>query len=100
VRRFIENDVSTMNRRGDEQNRGAEADDAAMEDHVHSSGRLLVTIREAALVLSVGRTTVYRLIWSGELTPVYIGRSVRLAVEELEAFVDARRTINGDSEAI
>ena len=39
-------------------------------------------------MLSVGRTTVYELIGSGQLTPVHIGRSVRLVVGQLEEFVD------------
>jgi excisionase family DNA binding protein len=49
---------------------------------------LLVTIPEAAAVLAVGRTTIYELIWSGQLTPVHIGRCVRLAVAPLEQFVE------------
>lgn len=53
-----------------------------------TSRTLLVTIREAADVLSVGRTTIYELIWSGQLTPVHIGRCVRLPVVQLEQFVD------------
>jgi excisionase family DNA binding protein len=60
--------------------------------------RLLVTIPEAAVVLAIGRSTVYRLICTGQLTPIHIGRSVRLAVEELEAFVDGQLAINGDTE--
>jgi excisionase family DNA binding protein len=55
-------------------------------------GRLLVTIPEAAVALAVGRTTIYQLIWTGQLTPIHIGRSVRLALEELEDFVDSRLT--------
>ena len=48
---------------------------------------LLVTVSQAAELLSVGRTTIYELMWRGELTPVRIGRSVRFAVEQLEQFV-------------
>ena len=48
---------------------------------------LLVTIEEAAAMLSIGRTTVYELVWSGKLTPLRIGRSVRFARDQLEAFV-------------
>jgi excisionase family DNA binding protein len=55
--------------------------------------RLLVTIPEAADALAVGRTTIYQLIWTGQLTPIHIGRSVRLAVEQLEEFVEGRLTI-------
>lgn len=51
---------------------------------------LLVTSTEAARILSIGRTAVYQLIWSGELTPIHIGRSVRISVDELETFVQRR----------
>ena len=48
---------------------------------------LLLTPEEAALVLRVGRTTIYALMKSGELRPVHIGRSCRLARVELERYV-------------
>jgi excisionase family DNA binding protein len=74
------------------------SDIEADRDHAGQAvrhGRLLVTIPEAAVVLAVGRTTIYQLIWSGQLTPIHIGRSVRLALEELEYFVDSRLTRQG-----
>jgi excisionase family DNA binding protein len=49
---------------------------------------LLLTPEEAARVLRVGRTTIYGLIKAGELQPVHIGRSCRLARAELERFVN------------
>jgi excisionase family DNA binding protein len=49
---------------------------------------LLLTPEEAARVLRVGRTTIYGLIKSGELRPVHIGRTCRLARAELEHYVD------------
>ena len=49
---------------------------------------LLLTPEEAARVLRVGRTTIYGLIKAGELRPVHIGRSCRLARAELERYVD------------
>jgi len=51
---------------------------------------LLVTLPEAARILSVGRTALYQLIWYGELTPIHIGRSVRFSMRELEFFVERR----------
>jgi excisionase family DNA binding protein len=51
---------------------------------------LLVTVARAAQLLSVGRTTIYELIRSKQLTPIHIGRSVRFALSELEDFVDER----------
>jgi excisionase family DNA binding protein len=52
---------------------------------------LLLTIPQAALVLAVGRTTVYELIGAGDLEAVHIGRSVRVPVDALRSFVDRRR---------
>lgn len=51
---------------------------------------LLITVTEAARVLAVGRTSVYQLIWDGELKPVRIGRSIRFPIAELERFVADR----------
>ena len=52
---------------------------------------LLLTIPQAAFVLAVGRTTVYELIGAGILEAVHIGRSVRVPVEAVRAFVDQQR---------
>ena len=49
---------------------------------------LLLTPEEAARLLRVGRTTIYGLIKTGELRPVHIGRSCRLARAELERYVN------------
>ncbi len=49
---------------------------------------LLLTPEEAALVLRVGRTTIYALMKAGELRPVHIGRSCRLSRAELERYVN------------
>jgi len=57
---------------------------------VEPPGRLLVTVIEAAAVLAVGRTTVYELIGTGELRVVHIGRSVRIAVVELQRYVELK----------
>jgi excisionase family DNA binding protein len=48
---------------------------------------LLLTPEEAAEILRVGRTTIYALMKAGELHPVHIGRSCRLARAELERYV-------------
>ena len=52
--------------------------------------RLLLTVREAAVVLAIGRTTLYQLIADGQVRTVRIGRAVRIPVAELESFVDRR----------
>ena len=54
-------------------------------------GVLLLTIIEAARVLSIGRTTMYELVGAGEIDVVHIGRSARVPVEALQEFVDRQR---------
>lgn len=48
---------------------------------------LLVTVHEAARRLSIGRSTIYELIKEGELETIHIGRSCRITVDTLDAFV-------------
>ncbi|NYJ08051.1 helix-turn-helix domain-containing protein [Petropleomorpha daqingensis] len=55
---------------------------------VSADGPLLLTPEEAAQLLRVGRTTIYALINAGDLRPVHIGRSCRLARTELERYVN------------
>src|SRR3954468_19299924 len=62
-----------------------------------ASESLLMTPEEAARLLRVGRTTVYALMKAGDLQPVHIGRSCRLARAELERYV--RRLQNPPQEA-
>ena len=50
--------------------------------------QLLVTPEEAARRLSVGRTTVYELMSTGELQSVNIGRCRRVPVSSLSLFVN------------
>ncbi len=52
---------------------------------------LLLTMTEAASVLSIGRTTMYELVASGEIEAVHIGRSARVPVAAVEEFVERRR---------
>ncbi len=53
---------------------------------------LLVSVVQAAEMLALSRSSIYQLIWSGQLTPIRIGRSVRFSVDHLEAFVADRLT--------
>ncbi len=52
---------------------------------------LLLTMIDAARALSIGRTTIYELVAAGEIGVVHIGRSVRVPVDALHAFVERRR---------
>ena len=47
----------------------------------------LCTIREAGLILSVGRSTIYDLIGRGELRTVYIGCSQKVDLESISKIV-------------
>ena len=55
-----------------------------------SSRTLLVTVVQAAEILSLSRSSIYQLIWSDQLVPIRIGRSVRFSVDQLERFVAER----------
>lgn len=57
-----------------------------------SPSPLLLTVRQAAAALGVGRTTVYELIGAGDLEVVHIGRSARVPVAAVEEFVDRLRS--------
>lgn len=50
--------------------------------------KLLVTPTEAAILIGVGRTTIYSLIARGVIPSVRIGRSVRVPLEPLRRWVD------------
>src|SRR3954464_13584649 len=71
--------------------------DAQPPRNLLCSDALLLTPEEAARALRVGRTTVYALMKAGDLHPVHIGRSCRLARAELERYV--RRLQNPPQEA-
>lgn len=55
------------------------------------SGELLVDLDEAARRLSLCRRSVQTLVYAGELPACRIGRSRRVAVADLEAYVNALR---------
>ena len=50
---------------------------------------MLFTFEEAARILGIGRTSLYRLVWAGRISPVRIGRSVRFTCAELDSFVSS-----------
>jgi excisionase family DNA binding protein len=58
-----------------------------MTDIATTDDQLLVTPEEAARRLSLGRTTIYELMASGELRSVNVGRCRRVPVSELCSFV-------------
>lgn len=58
--------------------------------------KLLLSVAEAGEVLSVGRTTVYTLLASGELESVHIGRARRIPAEALREYVAGLRAAGRD----
>ncbi len=50
--------------------------------------RLLYRISEAADILGISRSTLYRLIASGELATIRVGTAPRIPAKVLERFVD------------
>jgi excisionase family DNA binding protein len=51
-----------------------------------------LTVSEVAAALRVSNMTVYRLVSSGELPAVKIGRSLRLPVDEVDRYLAGRLT--------
>lgn len=49
--------------------------------------KLLLTVPEAGAALSISRSKVYELLESGSIPSVYIGRSRRIRVSDVEDFV-------------
>lgn len=52
----------------------------------------LLTIKQAAGMLNLGRSTVYQLIADGRLDVVHIGRSARVPVDAITKFIGELRT--------
>ncbi len=51
-----------------------------------ATAKLLLTVEEAADLLNIGRTTVYALIRTGQITSVRVGRLRRLRPADIEAY--------------
>ena len=49
--------------------------------------KLLLTVPEVGQILAISRSKVYELLASGSMPSVYIGRSRRIRVSDVEAFV-------------
>lgn len=51
----------------------------------------LLTVKEAAEILSLSERTIQRYLKSGELACVRLGRLVRIEVKDLEEFVEKKK---------
>ena len=59
------------------------------------AGSSFLTVGEVAKTLRVSNMTVYRLINSGELAAVRVGRSFRLREEDVDRYLASRYTEAG-----
>jgi excisionase family DNA binding protein len=50
--------------------------------------RTLRTINQVAAYLGIGRTSVYRLVASGELKAVRVGQRLRFRPEDVDAYLE------------
>ncbi len=50
--------------------------------------KLLIKPMEAAKMLSIGKTTIYELLATGEIPSVRIGRSIRIPAKALEEWIE------------
>lgn len=66
----------------------------------HDPTLVALTVEEAARRLSVGRTTMYALIASGEIPSVAVGRLRRVPAEALSDYVATRAQLTRSSVAL
>ena len=53
--------------------------------------KMLLNVNEAAFLMGVKPTEVYRMISAGELPVIKIGRAVRIPVKQLREYIEAAR---------
>jgi excisionase family DNA binding protein len=51
--------------------------------------KLLLTVEEAAQLLSLGRTRIYQLIRDGQLRTIKCGKSRRVVADSLRDFIES-----------
>jgi excisionase family DNA binding protein len=57
----------------------------------------LLTVREVADAMRVSTMTVYRLIRSGALSAIRVGKHFRIRTRDLEDYLEAQSTRGGDA---
>ncbi|WP_129308187.1 excisionase family DNA-binding protein [Streptomyces sp. L2] len=60
---------------------------AVLDENFTDPALVLLTVEEAARRLRIGRTTCFRLVMSGEIESVTVGRLRRVPVDALCAYV-------------
>jgi excisionase family DNA binding protein len=66
-----------------------------VQDHRSVVDDRLLTVGEVAAMMRVSTMTVYRLIKSGELGAIRIGRGYRIPQRDVERYLEARRIGSG-----
>lgn len=59
-----------------------------MDFEYYNSLPPLLTVKEMAAILRIGRNTAYRLVKSGKIHGVYYGRSIRIPRKSLKQFLE------------
>jgi excisionase family DNA binding protein len=59
------------------------------------TNKILLTVSEAAIMMGLGRTCIYRLVMQGELPSLKIGRNRRVPLWALHAFVQEQMSAYG-----
>jgi len=62
----------------------------AKQAGMSAGGRVLLSVDEAALAMSVGRTLVYDLVMRNEIPSIKLGRMRRIPVASLHEYVRRR----------
>jgi excisionase family DNA binding protein len=66
---------------------------------ISPADKLLLTVEEAAAMLSLSRRTLWRLTKAGKLPAIRYGRAVRYAVDDLRKHLEQKRA-SSKTEAI
>jgi excisionase family DNA binding protein len=64
---------------------------AADQTHANEGSRLLYSVAEAASQLGVGRTYMFRLIATGEIESIKVGKLRKIPRDALNSYVDQQR---------
>jgi excisionase family DNA binding protein len=64
---------------------------AANQTHYRESGVLLYSVPEAARLLGVGRTYMFRLIAAGEIESIKVGKLRKIPHDALGCYIDRQR---------
>ena len=65
-----------------------------MSNTIQAAQQLSYTVKQAATVLGVGRTTLYSLIQTGDLTPIKLRQRTLLRHDDLVAMLERMHSAN------